>query len=1236
MAQRQTRNANYKAFISSDYMLSRLTLDPQQTQRRLGDGFYEQKLVSDQVTNLTGRRFLPQYTSAEAEFKALMEQGIAEAHTQNLIPGVALTTAQVAALTHDIVWMVAQEVSLPDGKKEKLLVPQVFLTRLQANDLRPNGSLIAADNIDIKVSGTLQNSGTILGSKNTSLSATDVVNQSGTISSVGNTVIVASNDIKNLSGTISGHRLGILAGHDIVNETEMEALQLGNVLTTRIHSTASIAATESIEMRAGHDVTVTAAKVVSGGSAILSAGNNLTINAHTATETAGLAQNANHSATNPDGTPNLLTALRIFSQGESGASGGISTQTNLLSQIQTGTDLTLSAHNDIKLTAAQIYAQQNLTIAAQNITLDAVKDVKQSSFNDHRSLNTSSYDDKVIGSSLQVGGNVTLAASSNKTAEQGNIAQGNINISGSKIASANGKVTLAADNNVTVNTVDERHDFFEQRTSSSSGFLSSSSTTEIKTSNEKIARGSSIDGESIRVKTGHDINVIGSDIVATKDLSLEAKNNINLQASENTYTSGYFKEEKKSGLMSGDGLSISYGEQKQKNIQTSTDVSHTASNVGSLKGNVNIKAGKDYTQTGSNVLATEGDINIAAQEVMIKEVQNTGMNHSETKFEKTGLTLAVTSSVVDAANSVESMRKAASQTSSGRMKTLAAANAAMTVNTAAKAADAVKGVDKAGLSVSLSIGGSTSESKSTQTYSKAQGSSVTAGGNINIVALSPNLSPASGRGWSEAEGEGERSGKGNITIQGSNIKAGTLRQAQDGRGNVTLEADNDINLLAAKSTAEQHSTNSSSSGSLGIGYSKAGFGYTASASIGRGNADGSDVTWNNTHVDAGNTLTIKSGNNTNMKGAVASGNQVVADIGGNLNIESLQDTSVYDSSQKSEGGSITVGAGASGSYNASNSKVKSNYASVMEQSGIKAGDGGYQVKVKGNTDFKGAVIASTDKAIKDGKNSLTTGTLTTSDIDNKAEASAESSGINLGSDMFTQGKYGMAKGVIGNALNNASETGRSSGHTRSAVSDGTVIITNEIGQQQRTAQTVKQTVASLNHDIANANNVAQKQDVQAMERTAEAERAIKQEAVKQASVLTDAVHKAITADKKIILQHCDQAGQCTTKQVDAKDVKVVEGKVHVFNNGIFNTGEDALVNAQKQSSDQANSQGVYVVINPHTGNVISEVLYAGWDKTLAPLLGISNASEANIDILNAVAQQGGTVEITGHSRGGHH
>jgi len=116
-AQCQTRHANYKTFISSDYMLSKLNLAPALTQKKLGDAFYEQKLVSDQITNLTGRRFLPGYTSAEEEFIALMDQGLSEARAQNLIPGVTLTTAQVAALTYDIVWMVSRDITLPVGTR---------------------------------------------------------------------------------------------------------------------------------------------------------------------------------------------------------------------------------------------------------------------------------------------------------------------------------------------------------------------------------------------------------------------------------------------------------------------------------------------------------------------------------------------------------------------------------------------------------------------------------------------------------------------------------------------------------------------------------------------------------------------------------------------------------------------------------------------------------------------------------------------------------------------------------------------------------------------------------------------------------------------------------------------------------------------------------------------------------------------------------------------------------------
>jgi filamentous hemagglutinin len=201
--------------------------------------------------------------------------------------------------------------------------------------------------------------------------------------------------------------------------------------------------------------------------------------------------------------------------------------------------------------------------------------------------------------------------------------------------------------------------------------------------------------------------------------------------------------------------------------------------------------------------------------------------------------------------------------------------------------------------------------------------------------------------------------------------------------------------------------------------------FNAGVSGGKGKADGSDVMWSNTHVDAGNTLTLQSGGDTTLKGTVATGKQVIADIGGNLSIESLQDTSKYDSKQQSLGVSVSIGMGAmSGSVSASKSTINSDYASVTEQSGIKAGDGGFQINVDGNTDLKGAVIASTEKAVEDGKNSFQTASLSMSDIQNSAHYNAKSVGVNIGSGVSFDGSLkpsGTSAG-LGKDSGNASNT----------------------------------------------------------------------------------------------------------------------------------------------------------------------------------------------------------------------
>ena len=123
-------------------MLKALSYDPASQTKRLGDGFYEQKLIREQVGQLTGRSFLLGYADDEAQFKALMNNGITSAKTFNLTPGIALSAAQVAGLTSDIVWLVQQTVTLPDGTKTQALVPHVYV-RVKAGDLNANGQLLS-------------------------------------------------------------------------------------------------------------------------------------------------------------------------------------------------------------------------------------------------------------------------------------------------------------------------------------------------------------------------------------------------------------------------------------------------------------------------------------------------------------------------------------------------------------------------------------------------------------------------------------------------------------------------------------------------------------------------------------------------------------------------------------------------------------------------------------------------------------------------------------------------------------------------------------------------------------------------------------------------------------------------------------------------------------------------------------------------------------------------------------
>ena len=274
--------------------------------------------------------------------------------------------------------------------------------------------------------------------------------------------------------------------------------------------------------------------------------------------------------------------------------------------------------------------------------------------------------------------------------------------------------------------------------------------------------------------------------------------------------------------------------------------------------------------------------------------------------------------------------------------------------------------------VSVNLSRNTGQSASVKNASEAVGSSIVGAHNVNIVAT----------------GGGKDS---NIHAVGSTIAAGNT---------VTLAADNAIVLQASKNSFNQLGSSASSGASIGVGFaggSQNGFTIELGVSQGRGKDNANELSYNNTRVSGASGVNIVSGGDLTLRGAVIDGQRVNADIGGNLNIESLQDTSFGSSRQSSSGlnvslcippicyGISTVGGNAAGA------KADGAYASVQEQSGIQAGDGGFNVDVKGNTDLKGGVIESTQAAIDNNKNSFqTAGTLTTSDIQSFSTSSGSS------------------------------------------------------------------------------------------------------------------------------------------------------------------------------------------------------------------------------------------------------
>jgi len=439
--------------------------------------------------------------------------------------------------------------------------------------------------------------------------------------------------------------------------------------------------------------------------------------------------------------------------------------------------------------------------------------------------------------------------------------------------------------------------------------------------------------------------------------------------------------------------------------------------------------------------------------------QRTRTEKTETK--QSGLSIALSGTAGSALNTAVSTAQQARKSGDGRVSALQNTQAALNgvqaaqavqmdgLNTAAAdARNAAAGRSPGDkdyetgatntVGVSATYGSQSSKSETRTESSQSQGSTLTAGRNLNVTATGKNGTAQSG----------------DISITGSQLKAG---------GDLSLDAARDLLLQSAQNTQSTDSKNSSSGGSagVGIGAGSGGYGISVSASVNgaKGSENGNGLTHSETTLDAGSQLSLTSGRDTTLTGAQAGGDSVKVDAGRNLTLTSEQDSDRYDSKQQSagEGGSFTFGsATGSANVNVSRDKMHSTWQSVAEQTGIFAGKGGFDVTVGEHTQLNGAVIAST--ATTD-KNRLDTGTLGWRDIENHAEYKVEhqSAGISTGGGIGGQFESNMTQNVLA-GLNGS---GSADSTTHSAVSEGSIVIRDTSKQTQD--------VANLSRDVANAN-----------------------------------------------------------------------------------------------------------------------------------------------------------------------
>lgn len=912
---------------SSDFFLSSIGLNPDDY-FRLGDAYYEQQLLRQQLLAEAGQRFIVDGLANENEqYKYLLENAVLAKESLQLRLGIALTADQINGLEKDIVWMVEAEVN---GKK--VLVPQLFLSNATRAKLADGAKFVASD-IKIKTEGPVTNSGAFVASNDLDIdSGSSFTNRLGTLSAGNNIDITARDDIRNESGRISGGNVSLNSTEGSVQNITLTRDKtvvgaFGEGTNTEVGDIATIEARNNLSIDAANDIVSEGGQVNAGNNALLNAGNDITFS------TIDVKRYSESSE-------NIITPGNSILESES-TSIQTSIQLNgkLGSGLNVGGNLTSNSGNDTNIIGSDINVLGSGNIKTGG-DLNVLAAIETTTVNT-TTTETSTFDssgqtgdpDKDGAKGVNASGEVTLISqtvtTSNTTAESargsslnfgGNLnvqSDNDINITGSDILVAgNGSLDAANDVNIlaaqeqtTVTTESETNSFSMQGSANLDGASGGMSYSNEKTTggiDQTLNRTSSITfGGNVNISAGNDVTEQGTDFYAGGDTTINAGRDFNSVAAVDTYHETGTTKGVSVGISAGvevglGGIAEGFSKPNGANIATTasdvigkvkdmtgsvgasaslsvdynestTTTDTTTSKVSTFGGggNLNISAGRDANLQGTEA-SVEGDINLSAgNDVNITAAQDTE-------------TTTVTTLDVSAEVSVD-----------------------------------------AGGGGSLS--GSGGNSTTTETTTTAKVAKLGAGGNLNITAGN------------------------NVGLEGTELSAG---------GDASIEATNgSVDFKAAKDT--YFYSKDSTEASAGIEASKTGGGVSGGYAGGKETINASTATAGSITA---NNLTIKAKQDVSLEGTnlAAANSASIEATEGNIDFKAARDT--YDKSSNSTSVDVSLEAskqGGGGSFELGLGKVE-DHSNTATGGSITASN--LTLKSGGDTRLEGTQVDVSDSA----------------------------------------------------------------------------------------------------------------------------------------------------------------------------------------------------------------------------------------------------------------------------------